>query len=74
MIDFSNFNAPPKSFKFNENILQDPIYRAHLDTLINTEVSKSVIYTGNKTYFEAPKHIHDTFIQRTNALNSHTLK
>ena len=54
-IDFSSFHAPPKTFKFNSNDLRDPHYKANIDTLIDVEVSKTIIYTGNKTYNEAPE-------------------
>ena len=66
VIDFSNFHAPPKTFKFNDNDLRDPAYKSHIDSLIDIEVSKSIIYTGNKTYHDAPAHIKNTFIQRLN--------
>merc|ERR1712200_382950 len=39
--------------------------------LIDTDVSKAVLYTGNKSFHEAPTIIKNTFLQR---LNYSTLK
>ena len=66
IIDFSNFTAPPKPFRFNDNDLRDATYRHTLENIIDTEVSKSVIHTGNKSFHESATNIKDQFLQKLN--------